>query len=437
MVEFVRSTNKLWIVRKILKKLFLLLILLLSSFLIALPFLLIGNAPLVTTTLTYDASKIEQAKAFLKRNDPRRLEAGETVTAWIDEQDISLAGNYLINQLTPGALAIDLSKGRAYAAVTLTLPENPIGQYVNVLLILSQTGSTLSVESLNLGSLKIPKRLAEPVRNFGHQQLLRLAEYKAAIRSLNGMQILDSRMLVQYQWDPALVDSLKATGKSLLINDAERERLLAYSRQIQNVLTNTNLPREVSISEVLGPVFQLAQLRGGDPIGENAAALLALSFYFSGIDVARMLGIELPDREKIDKRIMLSNRYDFSQHFLTSAALTLGSGDSGFADSIGLFKELDDAIGGSGFSFTDIGADRAGVKLASFATRDVATAKYTQAFFAKKPPEDLFMPDFLDLPELMPNEDFKRQYGDIDDPRYQVIIDDIEMRLNNTPFYKR
>lgn len=419
------------------KKLILLIALALVGLMVALPFLIISNSPSTTSSVAYDAEKIEQAKIFLKRNDPRRLEAGETVTAWIDEQEISLAGNYLINQLTPGALAIQFKRGTAYTSISLELPQNPLGAYANALLILSQAGPGLSIESFTLGSLTIPKALAEPIRSFGHKQLMRLPEYKAAIHSVNGMQILDSRMLVQYQWDPNLVDSLKRTGKSMLADEAMRERLLAYSRQIRVVLAGNNLPREVSISEVLGPVFQLAKLRGGDPVMENTAALLALSFYFSGVDVARLYAIDLPPGPRIEKRILLSNRYDFSQHFLTSAALTLAARNTGFADSIGLFKELDDAEGGSGFSFTDIGADRAGVKLASFATRDANTAKHVQNFLAAKPPESAYMPNFLDLPELMPNDDFKRRYGGIDDARYLAVIEDIEMRLNNTPIYSR
>jgi hypothetical protein len=45
------------------------------------------------------------------------------------------------------------------------------------------------------------------------------------------------------------------------------------------------------------------------------------------------------------------------------------------------------------------------------------------------------MPDVLDLPELMPNSDFKRDYGDIEDPRYRRIIDDIEQRLAAAPIF--
>lgn len=419
------------------KKLFILALLLSICGLVALPFMITSDAPEITTSVQLDAAKIDQAKAFLKRNDPRQLEAGEFVTMWVDESDISLAGNYLINQITSGALAIQLNQGVAYAALSITLPDNPIGQYINAMIVLSQTGPTLSIESLRLGSLTIPRRFAEPMREFGHQQLMSLPEYRNVIDSLNGMQIVDSRMLVQYQWNPDLVDSLKTRGKELLVDETRREQLLAYSRQIQQVVANSGGSDKTSLANVLSPIFQLAQLRGGDPAAENASAILALSFYFSGVNIARMFGVELPSGPKVNKKLTLSNRYDFTQHFLTSAALTIGSRNSGIADTIGIFKELDDAKGGSGFSFTDVGADRAGVRFAELATKNAESAKFVQEFFIAKPDESEFMPHFLDLPELMPNDEFKRRFGDTSDPRYLAITSDIETRLDNTPIYQR
>ncbi len=438
MVEFMQLTDKLELAEKnMFKRLFILALILLVCGLVALPFMITSNAPEVTSSVQFDAVKIDQAKAFLQRNDPRQLEAGEFVTMWVDESDISLAGNYLINQITTGALAVQLNQGTAYAAVSLTLPENPIGQYLNALIVLSQTGSTLSVESLRLGSLTIPRSFAEPIRAFGHERLMSLPEYRNVINSLNGMQILDSRMLVQYQWNPDVVDSLKARGKELLVDEAMRERLLAYSRQIRQVVASDSGSQQASLADVLSPTLQLANLRGGDPAAENAAAILALSFYFSGVDIARMFGVDLPREQKVNKKLTLSDRYDFTQHFLTSAALTIGSRNSGIADTIGIFKELDDAKGGSGFSFTDVGADRAGVRFAELATKNAASAKFVQQFFIAKPPESEFMPNFLDLPELMPNDEFKRRFGDTADPRYLAITADIETRLDNTPIYQR
>jgi hypothetical protein len=399
----------------------------------ALPFLLIEDEPQIVNRLVVDANGIDRAKAFLARNDPRKLAPGEITTQWIDEQEISLAANYFLGQLSQGGVAVELHPGYAYGQVSLLLPENPLGKAINATLILSQSSGQLFIESLNLGSLEIPGFVAEPIRQFAHNRLLGLPEYKAAIDSLNGLQLLEDRMLVVYQWNPALVDRLKESGKEMLVDDELRERLLAYTNQIVQVAPT--LPRISPLIDLMGPVFVLAQARGGDAVEENRAALLALSFYFSGVDLARMLGVEIRrDHAELGKKLTLSGRYDFSQHFLTSAALTVTSGKAEFADSIGLFKELDDAGGGSGFSFTDVAADRAGVVVAEVATRDDRGARYVQDFFTSMPQEEDFMPYALDLPELIPNDQFRRDYGNINDPRYLAVIDDIESRLRNTAF---
>lgn len=399
---------------------------------VALPFLLLDSTPKIVNQVTLDATKIDQAKAFLARNDPRALKPGEITTQWIDEQEISLAANYLLSQITEGGVALELHPGYAYGQLSLLLPDNPIGRALNATLVLSQSSGVVFIESLAIGSVTIPRALAEPLRRFAHEQLLQVPEYKSAIASLNGLQLLEDRMLVVFQWNPDLLDKLKDSGRELLVDDVMRERLLAYSRQIRQVAPS--LAQTSSLADLTGPVFVLAQARGGDAIEENRAALMALSFYFSGVDLARMMGVELPGGENLGKRLTLSGRYDFAQHFLTSAALQLSSGSAAFADSIGLFKELDDAGGGSGFSFTDIGADRAGVIVAEVAIRSQESARYVQNFFIGRPPEGDFIPPLLDLPELMPNDAFKRDYGDINDPRYLRLIDEIEGRLAKTRF---
>lgn len=400
----------------------------------ALPFLLLESEPRIVNEVAMDAAKIDQAKAFLSRNDPRSLKPGEITTQWIDEHEISLAANYMLTQITEGGVALELHPGYAYGQLSIMLPDNPIGRALNATLILSQSSGVVFIESLSIGSVTIPGALAEPLRRFAHERLLYVPEYKAAIASLNGLQLLEDRMLVVFQWNPDLLDQLKDSGRELLVDEDMRQRLLAYSAQIRQVAPT--LARTSSLADLTGPIFILAQARGGDPIEENRAALMALSFYFSGVDLARMMGVNLPGSDDLGKRLTLSGRYDFAQHFLTSAALQLSSGSAGFADTIGLFKELDDASGGSGFSFTDIAADRAGVIVAELAIRSPESARYVQNFFIGRPPEDDFMPYALDLPELLPNEDFIRDYGDINDARYLRVIDDIEGRLANTRFSK-
>ncbi len=93
MVEFEESTDNPWNVSNMFKRVLVLALLGLIAIFVAIPFLVTSNQPQNTTSVTLDAAKIDQAKAFLKRNDPRNLEPGEFVTLWVDEEEISLAGN--------------------------------------------------------------------------------------------------------------------------------------------------------------------------------------------------------------------------------------------------------------------------------------------------------------------------------------------------------
>jgi hypothetical protein len=128
--------------------------------------------------------------------------------------------------------------------------------------------------------------------------------------------------------------------------------------------------------------------------------------------------------------VSLHGRRDFAEHFVISAALAVNGG-SRLANAIGLIKEEEDADKGSGFSFTDLAANRAGVKLGERATGDAA-AQVQQRLAAARHDADL-LPDFRDLPEFMPQAEFDRRFGPIGSPRYQTLIDRIDARLAAHP----
>ena len=49
--------------------------------------------------------------------------------------------------------------------------------------------------------------------------------------------------------------------------------------------------------------------------------------------------------------------------------------------------------------------------------------------------ESDFIADFLDLPEYLPDDQFKAQYGGVDGEKYKKIVAEIESRLNRLPIY--
>ena len=101
---------------------------------------------------------------------------------------------------------------------------------------------------------------------------------------------------------------------------------------------------------------------------------------------------------------------------------------------IGILKEqLDSRQGGSDFSFADMLANAAGIRLAKAATRDEATARAVQTRLAHGFEVDAIFPPADGLPENIPAAEFKSRYGGVGGSGYRAMLDDIQRRLDALP----
>ena len=221
-----------------------------------------------------------------------------------------------------------------------------------------------------------------------------------------------------------------------LVSPEDQARLQVYAERLALLSAELAPPGSaagpVSMARLLGPVFALARQRSPDAataVRENRAALVALAFLVNG----RGLGVLLPVARQWPRArplaITLAGRGDTPQHFLVSAALA-AEGGGPLADAIGLYKEVADARGGSGFSFNDLAADRAGTRLGQRAVRD---ALALQAALAPGVQEADLLPPIADLPESMAERDFKRRFGGVGEPPYLKMLAAIEARLDRLP----
>ena len=183
--------------------------------------------------------------------------------------------------------------------------------------------------------------------------------------------------------------------------------------------------------------FRLARERSvsGDPVLENRAALIALSALLGDSRVGgfQRSGIDEASRQaaaRIAEQVTIRGRRDWTQHFCVSAAITATSNEAA-SNQIGLMKErMDMRPGGSGFSFADLLADRAGTRLAVAATRDEAAARAMQERLAKSFTLGDVFPAAADLPEGLSEAQLKSRYGGINGPGYKKLLAEIERRLD-------
>jgi hypothetical protein len=195
--------------------------------------------------------------------------------------------------------------------------------------------------------------------------------------------------------------------------------------------------KKVSLLELLIPLIKLGQQRSeaGNPIEENRAAILVLTLYVTGKRLAAIVpeAKDWPRPEQHD--VTLNGRQDFSQHFMVSAALAANAGGP-LSDAIGIDKELADSRGGSGFSFNDIAADRAGTRFGELAAKNRESATNLQRRLSAGVRERDLMPATKDLPESMREEEFKRRFGGVDAPQYKRMMVEIERRVAGLALYR-
>jgi hypothetical protein len=187
----------------------------------------------------------------------------------------------------------------------------------------------------------------------------------------------------------------------------------------------------------LEAAFRYARERSkdGDPRVENQAAILALGMLLGHSRVEHLVGPMMDGRDRRAAKAFdgatLRQREDWTQHFFVSAAISVLSA-RGLSDGVGIFKEELDSDGGSGFSFGDLLADRAGTTLAVVATRDETSARAIQDRLARGYQVDDFMPVGADLPENMQEAEFKARFGGVGGAPYRRVADEIERRICRT-----
>lgn len=402
------------------------------------PFLLAGAAwfalsddPLVVNDARLSHKDIAHAQQVLRKYDPREQAAGTLREIHVSERDLNLAANYLIQQLADGGARVNINPGYADAVGTLRIPGLPRKSYLNIRLELRDNQGEAQLVSLQLGELKIPAPIAEFALAQGMARLYETEHYQLASNVIKELDLQRRQLRVVYEWDPELVQK----ARSSLLDHGDAEAMLIYHNKLVR-LQSQGIGKNGSLPDLLKPMFAFAlqRSRHGDPVVENQSMLAVLGAWASRRGLEQLVP-QAPARPSSFK-MKLERRTDFGQHFLTSAALA-SRGDGSLSDAIGLYKEISDSNGGSGFSFTDIAADRAGTRFGELATGSAEGARYVQQFMARGVRETDIMPLARDLPEHMNAEQFRQRFGQVGSPAYNAVMQEIEKRLAACLIYKR
>jgi len=385
----------------------------------------------IADTLTHQ--DVARARQILAQNNPDRLKADALHILSLSEKDLSLAANYLIRNIGSGGAIIKLTPNQLKLRASIQLPENPVNPYLNLDMQITETQGKASVSKLYLGQLPVPGRLADFVLVEVMQYLLHNEDRQLIKNTIKKLSFSDGHMQIVYKWKPELI----AKVKSRLISPEDQERIRSYYSKMAELTRQPGLKHRSSIMYILRPLFVYAQIRSktGDPVAENRAALIVLAAYV----MPRRFGALMPavsDLSMPRKYVLtLDRRKDFVEHFVGSAALVVTS-DVTLADAIGLYKEVVDSKGRSGFSFTDLAADRAGTRFGEIATASESHARRVQQMLADGAVEKDLIPHTRDLPENMAEKEFKQRFGKIGSSEFNKLKKQIEQRITACRLYR-
>lgn len=396
-------------------------------------FLAIDDQPMVTRQASLTPAHVERARWLLARNDPRRMRAGVLRTIVVSQEDLDLAANYLANRYLGGASEIVLQDGRGTIRASVALPGNPIGRFVNLEATLRETATLPRFEQLRLGQLPVPAFVCNFLLDIAMARLQASSAYSATADVIRQVRSRNGFLRVQFEWSDAVPDQLKAA----LVGREEQARWRSYQERLVQVTGQSGALRVMRLEQLLGPLMQLAQARAarGDPAAESRAALIVLAFYVNGKGLAALVPSARDWPQAQRHLVTLSGRIDFPQHFTISAALAATTG-SPLSDVVGLYKELDDARVGSGFSFSDIAADRAGTRFGALAVSGAAGLDRIGRIASSGMQESDLIPDVRDLPEFLSQTEFRRRFGDVGQPPYNAMLAQIEQRIAGLPLYR-
>ena len=395
-------------------------------------YLAIDMEPSLRRAAEITPANIKRAKEVLGQNDSLTSGPGTRQSVTFSEQDLDVAANYVAHFYANGSARLTLRNDKAEVIASLSPPGFPVVFYFNVFGVLAEGSPLPKFEQLSVGRLQIPGFLANWLIPRLMARLLGEDRFDSTIQMGKQIDLKNGQVVIAYQAPSKPRPALAAA----IFSPDDQQRLRAYQERLA-LISNTAKGNNVSLTELLAALFELADLRSprANPVVENRAALLVLAFYVNGKPLAALIPAARQWPRAIPQKVTLNGRDDFAKHFIVSAALAAHAG-SPLADAVGVSKEIDDSRGGSGFSFNDIAADRAGARFGERAAANAQVAVNLQKRLSAGIREQDIMPATKDLPEFMPEAEFKKRYGGVGAPPYNKLMAEIERRVAALPFYR-
>ena len=382
--------------------------------------------PRIDRQVTLAPEHVEHAKNIINIHR-YQTKPGMPAVARVESKEVDLAANYLANRFVKGSAQVSLADHSAHVLLSIPAPWNSMSGYLNLEATLVETEGIPQLKSVQAGNLALPNLVTNMMMSQIIYWLRQIPRYRIGLDALQKIKISQNELNVIYQWEGGFTQEMRAS----VVSEEESKQLFLY----HSLLTENSLlhgtKTTVSLSEILPPLLSLAAKRSetGNALEENRAVILVVTFYTLG----RSLKSVTPDAatwpEPVKRVVTVSGRDDFAKHFMVSATIAAYA-DTMLSNVVGLYKEIQDSRTGSGFSFNDIAADRAGTKFGEKAVASEDLAQQLQRRAVSGLTDSDLMPHWSDLPEFMSEVEFKRRFGGVGAPAYKQMMQKIDQRVS-------
>lgn len=394
-------------------------------------FLIIEEKPSVVREAMVSPEQIERAKLVY---DQHRQQAQKNLVSAISIRptDLDIAANYLAKHFVNGNAHVSMANRQMHVRTSVPVSFQVIEGYINVEATFIEADVIPQIQSVRIGSFTVPDFFSHFLAKQSIQWLQEHSKYRNMVEAIKSIQITPDAINVLYRWQ----GGFNRPEKSLpLLSKSEHVKLYRYHMLLVENSSRPTKQNTQALSEVIQPLMQLAAKHSvnNQAVAENRAAILAATFHILGLPLKHLVPEATGWPRIRSQNITLDGRQDFAKHFIVSAAITAYA-DTALSDAIGLYKEIEDTRSGSGFSFNDIAADRAGTRFGERATSNHKEAVRLQQLVARGLEDTDLMPPWSDLPEHLSKAEFRQYYGNLDTPAYHLMMKKIEQRVAALPF---
>ncbi len=372
---------------------------------------------------------------------PRNKSPTDVITLQLSDDDINKLMSWALSLGSGGLNArVSLNDDYVRVAASLQTPYDP-GLFINVTgggrFAIYEGDLELDVDRLRVGRLPIPAFLANWIGPAVYGLVERDHRVRPVLRQLHAVTVQQGELFAHYGG----MDLPSNLRDDLLGALGEQEVLVTSFSQYMHTLRRAKsrmmgYPEGERFEVLVQSVFDAARTRvsrdGSDPQLEARLAVVSLGLALGHprlSEVVTHLPMGFTEGLRLWSFAPTWGRSDWTRHFWVSAALVV-LGDQGISTDAGRLKEeIDAGSGGSGFSFADLGADKAGVAFAEHVTASDTAALHAIMQLSRSASVVDYVPRLEDLPEGLTLTELQRDYGGVGGAQYARLEAEIDARI--------